>query len=140
MKLTSRPRDNGVLKIAEIASVIIGRQFGRVMSECDDDAYAKKQLSSKYALGYMFGIIDATLQECDIDRSSQQALDIMFAVYKQLFDEDGVQIMEAALSLQEDFIFDSARNLGGERAFTFLSTNIEVEPPESLFLLFRPEN
>jgi hypothetical protein len=125
-----------IASISQIASTVAMRQLGKAMAGVSDHENAKKKLVSKYVIGYLFGIVDATLQFYDVDRSSKDALDIIGKFLKDIYSEDAPHIGVMAMSLQNDLVFGAARDLGGERAHEFLDTKVELEPPEALKLLF----
>ncbi len=116
------------------------RQLGKAMDGVSDHENAKKQLVSKYVVGYLFGVVDAALQFYEVDRSSKDALEIIGKFLKDIYSEDAPQVGVMAMSLQNDPVFGAARDLGGERACEFLETQVESEPPQALKRLFAKQS
>jgi len=121
-------------KIVEIAVSILSLQITSATGEGDEEC--QDRLLEYYALGYMFGFCGGVLAAFD-KKVEKEQVSILTRIYCRLFGEDGGDLLEESLELQDNELFRK----GGEFGWKELQEAMrDRQPPMGLAGFLKDEN
>ncbi len=78
-----------------------------------------------YALGYVFGFIEGTMQAMNIVMGGNEYIVVYMMCYDEIFaSPHGPTLLKRSFDIQDDELFSKGRNLGGAEAFEFKNQSL----------------
>ena len=113
-------------KAEENEQLALDASYNMLMTQLElgnvtDNADAMKRVLTPFAMGYIFGFADATLQKAGIANDAHGMACLAITHMRLFGDDKGSRLFGHSLKIQADTKFIEGRNLGGKELYRWVS-------------------